>query len=37
MQDRFDGWLNIYKEKGKTSFSISNLLKKKFNFKNWGI
>ena len=36
MQDRFDGWLNIYKEKGKTSFSISRALKKKFNFKKLG-
>jgi len=36
MQEHSNGWLNIYKEKGKTSFSISRALKKKFKFKKLG-
>ena len=36
MQKTFNGWLNIYKEQGETSFSISKELKKKFKFKKVG-
>ena len=36
MQEAFNGWLNIYKEKGETSFSVSRSLKKIFKFKNLG-
>ena len=36
MQEPFNGWLNVYKEKGQTSFSISKSLKKKFQFKKLG-
>ena len=36
MKESFNGWLNIYKEKGETSFSISKSLKKKFQFKKLG-
>ena len=36
MEKTFNGWLNIYKEKGQTSFSISRALKKKFKFKKIG-
>ena len=36
MNKHFNGWLNIYKEKGQTSFSISKALKKKFKFKKIG-
>ncbi len=36
MDKHFNGWLNIYKEKGQTSFSISKALKKKFKFKKIG-
>ena len=30
MNNIFNGWLNVYKEPGQTSFSISKALKKKF-------
>ena len=36
MKKNFNGWLNIYKEKGETSFSVSKALKKKFKFKKVG-
>ncbi len=36
MQEAFNGWLNIYKEKGETSFSVSRSLKKRFQFKKLG-
>ena len=33
MKKNFNGWLNIYKEKGETSFSVSKALKKNLNLK----
>ncbi len=36
MVKTFNGWLNIYKERGETSFSISRELKKKFKFNKVG-
>mgnify|MGYP001474163218 FL=1 len=36
MDKNFNGWLNIYKEQGQTSFSVSKALKKKFKFKKVG-
>ena len=36
MTDNFNGWLNIYKNKGCTSLSISRSLKKKFKIKKLG-
>ncbi|MBF95943.1 MAG: tRNA pseudouridine synthase B [Alphaproteobacteria bacterium MarineAlpha9_Bin4] len=36
MQKSVNGWLNIYKEKGQASFSVSKFLKKKFKFKKLG-
>ena len=36
MEETFNGWLNIFKEKGQTSFSISKAIKKKFKFKKIG-
>ena len=36
MEENFNGWLNIFKEKGQTSFSISKAIKKKFKFKKVG-
>ena len=36
MEKTFNGWLNIFKEKGITSFSISKAIKKNFKFKKVG-
>ena len=36
MEKTFNGWLNIFKERGQTSFSISKAIKKKFKFKKVG-
>ena len=36
MEKNFSGWLNIYKEKGQTSFSVSKAIKKKFKLKKIG-
>ncbi len=36
MEKTFNGWLNIFKEQGQTSFSISKALKKKFKFNKIG-
>ena len=36
MNSKASGWINIYKEEGITSLSISKALKKKFNFKKLG-
>ena len=36
MEKAFNGWLNIFKERGQTSFSVSNTIKKKFKFKKVG-
>ena len=36
MNGNESGWINIYKEEGITSLSISKALKKKFNFKKLG-
>ena len=36
MEKAFNGWLNIFKERGQTSFSVSNLIKKNFKFKKVG-
>ena len=33
MEKTFNGWLNIFKERGQTSFSVSNLIKKNLNLK----
>ena len=36
MDKSFNGWLNIFKEQGESSFSVSRALKKKFKFKKVG-
>ena len=36
MNSKASGWINIYKEEGITSLSISKALKKKFKFKKLG-
>ena len=36
MEKTFNGWLNIFKERGQTSFSVSKAIKKNFKFKKVG-
>ena len=36
MSENVNGWLNVLKEEGQTSFSVSKSLKKKFKFKKLG-
>ena len=36
MENIFNGWLNIFKEQGQSSFSVSRALKKQFKFKKVG-
>ena len=33
MEKTFNGWLNIFKERGQTSFSVSKAIKKNLNLK----
>ena len=35
MEKTFNGWLNIFKERGQTSFSISKAIKINLNLKSW--
>ena len=36
MEKNFNGWLNVFKERGQTSFAVSNAIKKNFKFKKVG-